>query len=63
MACPENVPAVGENWTMPTRISGVNAVISEPSDFPSVKNKGFGLLTELRANAEGACPVIQSASS
>lgn len=60
---PQNVPAAGENWTMPTRISGPYAVIFEPSVFPSVETKVFGLLAEIKANAGGTVPVIQSASS
>jgi hypothetical protein len=59
---PEIVPAAGENWTMPTRISGPNAVTSEPSVFPSGKTKVVGLLAELLANADGTVPLIQSAS-
>jgi hypothetical protein len=62
-AHPKNVPAEGENWTMPTPISVLNAAISEPSVFTPAKTKVFGLLAELKANAEGAVSVIQSASS
>ena len=59
---PEIVPAAGENWTMPTRISGLNALISEPSVFPSGETKVVGLLSELTANADGTVPLIRSAS-
>jgi hypothetical protein len=48
---------------MPTPISVLNAAISEPSVFTPAKTKVFGLLAELKANAEGAVSVIQSASS
>lgn len=60
---PQNVPAVGENWTMLTRVSGLNVVISELSIFPSDKAKVLGLLAELMANAEGTVPLNRSASS
>ena len=59
---PEVVSVAGENWTMPTPISGLNALISEPSVFPSGKTKVFGLLAELLAKADGTVPLIQSAS-
>jgi hypothetical protein len=48
---------------MLTRITDLNAVMSEPCVFPSVKTKVSGLLAELKENSEGTVPVVQSASS
>ena len=60
---PKNVPAAGENWTMPTRTSGLNAAIIEPSVFPGLQIKVSGLLAEADVNAGGTVPLIRWASS
>lgn len=60
---PKNGPAAGENWAMPTRISGLNAAITESCVFPSLRTKVSGLLAGLDANADVTVPPIQCTSS
>ena len=48
---------------MPTRTSGLNAAIIEPSVFPGLQIKVSGLLAEPDANADGTVPLIRCESS
>jgi hypothetical protein len=48
---------------MPTRISGLNAAITKPCIFPSLRTKVSGLLAEPDANADVTVSLIQCASS
>jgi hypothetical protein len=48
---------------MPTRTSGPNAAITEPSVFPSLQTKVSDLLAEPGVNAGGTVPLIRCESS
>ena len=48
---------------MPTRISGLEAAITEPCVFPSLRTKVSGLLAEPDADADVTVPLTQYTSS
>jgi len=60
---PKNVPAAGENWTMPTCTPGLNAAITEPSVFLGLRIKVSALLAEPDVNGGGTVPLIRCESS
>lgn len=47
---------------MPMHISGLNAAITEPCVFPSLRTRVSGLISEPEANADVTVPPIQCAS-